>query len=126
MQTVNQDGQEQSFLPMSYFGCGSSCFGRRFFGYLYILAPMMEFFANAQTGNIVLLAANLAETNWSRAKYLIDLAFFRRSFCDKFIETPFFGNRRIRFEQVVLLIEAALLLGIGFFCHCRFPTRSSM
>ena len=42
-----------------------------------------------------------------------DSCIFRRSFCDKFIETPFFGNRRIRFEQVVLLIEAALLLGIG-------------
>ena len=80
--------------------------------YTYLLRGGV--FANAQTGNIVLLAANLAETNWSRAGYYLIpiLAFSAGVFVTNLLKRRFSGTGGIRFEQVVLLIEAALLLGI--------------
>ena len=115
MQTVNQDGQgaklpaHETFLVAAVL----ALVGGFLAIYTYLLGGGV--FANAQTGNIVLLAANLAETNWSRAGYYLIpiLAFSAGVFVTNLLKRCFSGTGGIRFEQVVLLIEAALLLGIG-------------
>ena len=102
MQTVNQDGQGAKLPAHETFRVAAvlALVGGFLDIYTYLLRGGV--FANAQTGNIVLLAANLAETNWSRAGYyLIPILAFSA------------GVFVTSFEQVVLLIEAALLLGIG-------------
>ncbi len=82
--------------------------------YTYLLRGGV--FANAQTGNMVLLAANLAELNWGRAGYYLIpiLAFSAGVFVTNLLKRKFTGASGILFEQVVLLIEAGLLLIIGF------------
>ena len=56
-------------------------------------------FANAQTGNIVLLSANLMDGNWGRAvHYLVPL-------CDM---------QRLHWRQLVVLGEVLLLFLVGF------------
>ena len=69
MQTVNQDGQGAKLPAHETFRVAAvlALVGGFLDIYTYLLRGGV--FANAQTGNIVLLAANLAETNWSRAGY---------------------------------------------------------
>lgn len=115
MQTVNQDGQGAKLPAHETFRVAAvlALVGGFLDIYTYLLRGGV--FANAQTGNIVLLAANLAETNWSRAGYYLIpiLAFSAGVFVTNLLKRRFSGTGGIRFEQVVLLIEAALLLGIG-------------
>lgn len=83
-------------------------------------------FANAQTGNIVLLSENIFEQNWSTAlRYLVPLFSFAfgvaaaegiRQFCRR-TDTQrsyFHFARRLHWRQIVLLLEIVLLLLVGF------------
>ncbi len=116
MRTVDQGGQEVKLPAHETFRAAAvlALVG----GYLDIYTYLLRggVFANAQTGNMVLFAANLAERNWSRAGYyLIPIAAFSAGvFMTNLLKRRFSGKSGIIFEQVVLLIEAALLLGIGF------------
>jgi len=70
-------------------------------------------FANAQTGNMVLLGIRLAERNWGGAvRYLIPIiAFAAGVLLAEWIQSTLKGRR---WRQAVLLLEIALLAVIGF------------
>ena len=74
-------------------------------------------FANAQTGNIVLLGQNLAEKNWSGAlHYLIPLlAFISGVYVAVRIQYLCKKNEKIHWRQIVLLIQIVLLFLVGIF-----------
>lgn len=73
-------------------------------------------FANAQTGNIVLLAINAADGAFYQASfYLIPiLAFVFGVYMTEIIKEKFSKNQFIKWEHFVILIEIILLLIVGF------------
>ena len=75
-----------------------------------------EVFANAQTGNIVLLSQNLFQGNWTRAlRYLVPLlAFAFGVAAAEYIRHRFRDMDRIHWRQPVLLVEIVLLFLVGF------------
>lgn len=72
-------------------------------------------FANAQTGNIVLLGQNLATGNWQSAvRYLFPLlAFMGGVYVTEWIRELYKERRLLHWRQVVLAIEIILLLAAG-------------
>lgn len=75
-----------------------------------------EVFANAQTGNIVLLSQNVFSGNWPRAlHYMIPLlAFGMGVVAAEQIRWRFQSADAMHWRQLVLLFEMALLFGVGF------------
>ena len=75
-----------------------------------------EVFANAQTGNIVLLSQSLVERKWSTViHYLIPLGFFAMGIvAAEGIRQKYKNVQRIHWRQLVLLMEMLLLLVVGF------------
>lgn len=73
-------------------------------------------FANAQTGNMVLMGQNFAMGNWKLGvRYLLPvLAFAVGIYVAEKIRRGVGQSRRIHWRQVVALLEAALLLAVGF------------
>ncbi len=73
-------------------------------------------FANAQTGNMVLLGIRLAERNWSgAARYLIPIfAFAAGVLLAEWIQHKLKHRTDVHWRQAVLMLEIALLLFIGF------------
>lgn len=73
-------------------------------------------FANAQTGNMVLLGIRLAERNWSgAARYLIPIfAFAAGVLLAEWIQHKLKHRTDVHWRQAVLLLEIVLLLAIGF------------
>ena len=73
-------------------------------------------FANAQTGNIVLLGQNLAERNWDVVlRYAVPLAaFFLGVYLAERIHVCWTEGGRLHWRQLVLLAEMALLVTAGF------------
>ncbi len=73
-------------------------------------------FANAQTGNIVLLGQNLATGNWGSAiRYLFPLlAFIGGVYVTEWIHELYKEHRLLHWRQIVLLIEIVMLLIAGF------------
>ncbi len=73
-------------------------------------------FANAQTGNMVLLGLRLSEQRWADSlSYLIPiLAFAAGVLLAEWIRSAFRKTRRLHWRQLVLGIECVLLLTIGF------------
>ena len=73
-------------------------------------------FANAQTGNIVLLGQNLARGHWGAAfRYFIPLcAFLLGVYITERVHHRFRANEKIHWRQVILLIESLLLVITGF------------
>ncbi len=74
-----------------------------------------QVFANAQTGNIVLLGQNLATGNFSHAlRYLFPLlAFFAGVYLTEWLRQKYRNIRRIHWRQILLLVEVILLLFAG-------------
>ncbi|MCB6608112.1 YoaK family protein [[Clostridium] symbiosum] len=72
-------------------------------------------FANAQTGNIVLLGQNLATGNWGSAiRYLFPLlAFIGGVYVTEWIHELYKEHRLLHWRQIVLLIEIVMLLIAG-------------
>lgn len=72
-------------------------------------------FANAQTGNIVLLGQNLAMGNWQQAlRYLFPLiAFIGGVYVTEWICHLHQSRQRLHWKQVVLMAEIILLLSAG-------------
>ena len=75
-----------------------------------------EVFANAQTGNIVLLSQNLFTGNWAKVPhYLVPLVFFALGIAaSEGMRYRFQQARRIHWRQLVLVVEILLLFGVGF------------
>ena len=73
-------------------------------------------FANAQTGNIVLLGQNLASGNLMHAlRYLLPLAaFFLGVYLSEWIKHFYKNSAKIHWRQIVLLIEIFILGITGF------------
>lgn len=73
-------------------------------------------FANAQTGNVVLMSAKLMRGEWRAAvTYLIPLAaFFTGTFAAETIRRRLEKNGRHRVNRAVLAVEIALLFCVGF------------
>ena len=75
-----------------------------------------QVFANAQTGNIVLLSAHLLHGSWGNAlHYAIPLVAFVTGTCfAELIRGAFRYARRLHWRQTILLIEITLLFFVGF------------
>ena len=73
-------------------------------------------FANAQTGNIVLLSANIMDGKWDRVlHYLIPLcAFALGVLVAETMRERFREMRQLHWRQLVVLAEIALLFLVGF------------
>jgi uncharacterized membrane protein YoaK (UPF0700 family) len=76
-------------------------------------------FANAQTGNVVLMSQNFMMGDFSNGiHYLLPLAFFAAGiFIAERIENAFKNNRRVHWRQIILLIEVIMLTIVGFVPH---------
>ncbi len=73
-------------------------------------------FANAQTGNIVLLSTNIFEGNWASVlHYAVPVLFFMLGVAATILVRQTFQNlQRFHWRQIVVLIELILLFGVGF------------
>ena len=73
-------------------------------------------FANAQTGNIVLLSGSLVSGNWDQIlHYLVPvLAFAAGVAATEYIRFHFQKGQRVHWRQLVLLVEIILLFLVGF------------
>lgn len=82
--------------------------------YTYLLRGGV--FANAQTGNIVLLAVNLANRQWGEAGYYVIpiFAFSCGVFVTNLLKRIAADKKRFSFEQFVLGVEILLLFAAGF------------
>ena len=82
-----------------------------------------QVFANAQTGNIVLLSAALLRGDWAVClKYLIPiLSFVLGTMAAEFIHIRFRN-----FRQLVLIQEIAFLLIVGFLPHSVDPLANAL
>lgn len=79
-------------------------------------------FANAQTGNIVLLGQNLAQGNWSHAvRYLFPLlAFICGVYLTEQIRFRCRSRQRLHWRQVIVAAEVLLLAAAGLLpCSCN-------
>lgn len=87
-------------------------------GYLdaYTYNARGHVFANAQTGNMVLLGQNLSQGQWMEGiQYLIPiLAFAAGIYIVEKIKERFQKNTQIHWRQIIVLIEIILLLVVGF------------
>lgn len=73
-------------------------------------------FANAQTGNVVLMSQNLMTGSWHTGlRYLLPLvAFAAGIFIAERVENRFKESKRLHWRQIVLLIEIVMLIVVGF------------
>lgn len=73
-------------------------------------------FANAQTGNVVLMSQNFMQGNWYKGlHYMIPLVSFAAGiFLAERIESRFKNSTKIHWRQIILVIEFILLLAVGF------------
>ena len=83
-------------------------------GYTYVSRGKV--FANAQTGNMVLLGLRISEGHFSDAlRYLLPiLAFAAGVLLAEWIKSRYQGSRAFHWRQLVLGIEIVLLFGIAF------------
>ena len=82
--------------------------------YTYIFRGKV--FANAQTGNIVLLGQNLVDRNWRMCvHYAVPLLFFALGIAAaECIKQKFQNMQQFHWRQIVVLCEIFLLLIVGF------------
>ncbi len=73
-------------------------------------------FANAQTGNIVLMSANLLSGEAAHSvKYIVPLlSFLLGIMAAEWVHCRFKNYEKIHWRQMILVAEAALLFGVGF------------
>lgn len=73
-------------------------------------------FANAQTGNIIILSCNVIDGNWQGAFHYIlpILAFASGIYVSEIIRGIFKERNLLHWRQIVVMIEILLLLLVGF------------
>lgn len=79
-------------------------------------------FANAQTGNIVLLGLNMASGQWSRVLYYLApiIAFVLGIFLAESIRGKCMYNRKMHWRQLVLILEMLVLLFVAVLPQGKF------
>ena len=87
-----------------------------------------EVFANAQTGNIVLLSTALFRQEWQTVlKYLIPvISFLIGTAVAECIHLRFKNYEKIHWRQIILLCEILLLLAVGFLPHSLEPLANAL
>ena len=85
-------------------------------------------FANAQTGNIVLLGINAADGRWIKALlYFIPIVSFVLGVAfSELIKKRFKDSRTVHWRQIILGIEVAFLLGVGFIPSGKYDTLANI
>jgi uncharacterized membrane protein YoaK (UPF0700 family) len=73
-------------------------------------------FANAQTGNVVLMSQNVMLGEWNKGlRYMLPLISFAAGiFLAERIESRFKTGSKIHWRQIILFIEISMLLAVGF------------
>lgn len=73
-------------------------------------------FANAQTGNMVLMAISGAKGEFGRMGYYLlpVLAFFLGVLVTEWVKRRFSGAQFITWQHVIILLEVALMAAVGF------------
>ncbi len=73
-------------------------------------------FANAQTGNIVLLGISVADGNWDRIWFYTFpiLAFMAGILITEYVRKKYRYNSGLHWRQIVIAMEFLVLLGIAF------------
>ncbi|BCI60690.1 YoaK family protein [Solibaculum mannosilyticum] len=107
--------QKKRWMTQSYFlGSMLAAVGGFLDAYTYILRGGV--FANAQTGNIVLLGFNLAQ--WNLGQVLYDLvpigAFAVGIIASEFIRRRFQRYRILHWRQLIVAAECLVLVGVAF------------
>jgi uncharacterized membrane protein YoaK (UPF0700 family) len=87
-----------------------------------------QVFANAQTGNIVLLGQNLAQGNWEKAvRYVIPiLAFLGGVYLTEWVRNKYHDYKKIHWRQIVLLVEVTFLIIVGLLPQSLNPLANAM
>lgn len=82
-----------------------------------------EVFANAQTGNIVLMSVNLVRGNYGEVMmYFIPLcAFAAGIFIAEVVHRKFHESEKMHWRQIILFFEALILIFVAFIPH-RYDT----
>lgn len=72
-------------------------------------------FANAQTGNIVLLGIHLSKGEWLAGLYYLIpiISFVVGIIMAEWIKSKF-GNSRLHWRQIIIAVELVILIGVGF------------
>ena len=115
MKSTSQKKQTGSLRAESFLiGCLLALVGGFLDGYTYISRGKV--FANAQTGNMVLLGLRISEGKpLDTLHYLLPIAAFAAGvLLAEWIKSRYPNNRVFHWRQLVLAIEVVLLFGIGF------------
>ena len=111
MKTKHHGQMSESFLTAVFL----SLSGGLQDAYTYLFRGKV--FANAQTGNIVLLSANIMDGRWDKVlHYLVPLCFFALGvFTAELLRQKFQQMQRLHWRQLVVLCEIVMLFVVGFF-----------
>ena len=111
MKTKHHGQMSESFLTAVFL----SLSGGLQDAYTYLFRGKV--FANAQTGNIVLLSANIMDGRWDKVlHYLVPLcAFALGVLAAEKMREHFQAMQRLHWRQLVVLGEVLLLFAVGFF-----------
>ena len=111
MNTRNKNKQMSETIIL---GMMLACVGGFLDAYTYICRGGV--FANAQTGNIVLLGIRIAEGNLlGSLKYLIPIiAFVLGILIAEIVRKRYKNSVRIHWRQIIIVVELFVLLGITF------------
>ena len=73
-------------------------------------------FANAQTGNVVLMSQSFMQGDWHKGlRYIFPLISFAAGiFLAERIENKFKTSSKIHWRQIILFLEIAMLFAVGF------------
>ena len=87
-----------------------------------------QVFANAQTGNIVLLGQSLAGGQWAVALHYVFplLAFLAGVYASEWVRHLGRHSRTLHWRQTVLLVEIALLIAAGFLPQAMNPLANAL
>ena len=110
MKTKHHGQMSESFLTAVFL----SLSGGLQDAYTYLFRGKV--FANAQTGNIVLLSANIMDGRWDKVlHYLVPLcAFALGVLAAEKMREHFQAMQRLHWRQLVVLGEVLLLFAVGF------------
>ena len=85
-------------------------------------------FANAQTGNMVLLAINLRNGEWVKSLlyFLPIMSFVIGVFLVEFFKSKFSEHPKIHWHQLVLIFEIAIMTLVGFIPQGKLNTLANI
>ena len=111
MKTKHHGQMSESFLTAVFL----SLSGGLQDAYTYLFRGKV--FANAQTGNIVLMAVHAFAGEWGRVlHYLVPLCFFALGvFAAELMHQKLQNLQRLHWRQLVVLCEIVMLFVVGFF-----------